>query len=240
MELERIGRDELSEQRLGALRRWVGSWDDVPDRPQRELARRILADIKACVLDPERTPDRELWRTLSTDGEILPDPHRVLKGRALLEEFAQSEDDELDRLLATLGGDDELEGNEGTPDDALGTLREPLVRAGQGEPTQVLMKGDLQAGLLTDVIQMFAQNNETGRLSVLSEAGAGAVFFDEGRIVDAIYGHEEGEAAFYRVMQLTRGRFSYERGIQSNEARIRCSVQHLILDALRVMDESTR
>lgn len=221
-------RSEWTGERLERLARWVSEWGEVISARQRALARRALADIKACVLDPARLPDPELWRALGSQRDPL------------LEGLMQAGDEEVDLLLESLGEDPPLVDDGAEPEDGLGTLREPLTPSTGRQEFRVLMKGDLQAGLLSDVIQMFAQNNETGRLVVQSGEGGGAVYFDTGRIVDATYGSDTGEPAFHRVMRLTRGRFSYERGVRATHTRIACSVQHLILDALRVIDEATR
>jgi len=152
---------------------------------------------------------------------------------ALLQGFASGDDDELSALLDTVDARD-ASGQSERLKDELGTLRENE----DSHEGRVFMKGELQPGLLSDLIQLFAQNRETGRLLIESTQGKASLFLAEGQIVDAECGGEVGEKGFYNLMQIREGRFSYQRGIQSQNVRIYRKTQHLIMDTLRLIDES--
>jgi hypothetical protein len=122
-------------------------------------------------------------------------------------------------------------------DDADGKATAPVGAAGAA--ARVLMKGELQPGLLADLIQLFSQNTETGRLVVEATDGEASVFFKDGRIVDASFSDDVGEKAFFRTMLVQRGRFSYQRGAEAAQVRIQRSAQHLIMDTLRLIDEAS-
>jgi hypothetical protein len=101
-----------------------------------------------------------------------------------------------------------------------------------------MMKGELQPGLLADLVQIFAQNQETGRLVIEGGDGIPAVVhFKKGRIADAECGGESGERGFFHAMLIQEGRFSYQRGVEVPEERIFRSAHHLIMDTLRLIDE---
>ena len=126
-----------------------------------------------------------------------------------------------------------------TPEtDELGTMRSPLVK---GSPdARVLMKGELHPGLLTDLVQLFAQNAETGRLVLREETSRrmASIFFDAGKIVDAALDGGVGEDAFMGAMAIRRGLFSYQRGVKADHIRISRSTKHLLFESLRLLDES--
>jgi hypothetical protein len=134
------------------------------------------------------------------------------------------------------------------PTDDLGTLREPLLqRAGaagapgapatDGPDARVLMKGELQPGLLSDIIQLFAQNSETGRLYIEGVDRVASIYLTDGAIVNAQCDDVEGERAFFEAMNISKGRFSYQRGVRATDIRINRTAQHLIMEALRLIDE---
>ena len=107
---------------------------------------------------------------------------------------------------------------------------ETIVPAPPVPPVRVLMKGELVPGLLFDLIQLFAQNGETGRLIVEGDAGEGIIHFASGAIVDAERGGAVGEEAFFQLVTVKAGRFVYERGGHVGPVRIERSPQQLIAD----------
>jgi len=165
--------------------------------------------------------------------EQVADPEVDEAASALLTGFASGDDDELSALLDTVGGPAASQPGEQRAKDELGTLRED-----DGSEGRVFMKGELQPGLLSDLIQLFAQNRETGRLLIESPQGKASLFLTDGQIVDAECGGEVGEKGFYNLMQIREGRFSYQRGTPAQNVRIYRKTQHLIMDTLRLIDES--
>jgi hypothetical protein len=114
---------------------------------------------------------------------------------SILAGFGGAQDDELDGLLGNIQAARRVRAA-----DDLGTLREPLARAADSKPgeevrpstsrepgsgARVLMKGEIHHGLLADLVQLFAQNAETGELVVESDVLAAQIFFEGGRVVDA-------------------------------------------------------
>lgn len=150
----------------------------------------------------------------------------------VLNGFAEIDGAGLDSLLGSLKATKKLPQKDG-----LGTLREPLA---DGDKSRVLMKGELTAGLLADLIQLFAQNLESGCLVLEASDGTSAsVYLKEGTIADAACGADVGEKAFFSAMSIQEGRFVYRRGVEPPCHRIQRSAQHLIMDTLRMMDEAS-
>jgi hypothetical protein len=110
-----------------------------------------------------------------------------------------------------------------------------------GEPYR--LTGSVDDGLLTDVLQLVASNQKTGRFSLFVDEGASRLdlFFRDGEIVHALAGQDSGEQAFFTVMVLghQQGYYGFLEGDDhyTGEATISTKTQFLILEALRRIDE---
>jgi len=162
-----------------------------------------------------------------------------------MSDLAAGDDDEVAALLLAMPAQQPPVPNPGRPRDELGTLREPLVAANgkstslENPEARVLMKGELQPGLLSDIIQLFAQNSETGRLYIEGGDKAASIYLIDGTIVNAVCGELEAERGFFEAMNIHKGRFSYQRGVKTPDVRIFRTAQHLIMETLRLIDEQS-
>jgi hypothetical protein len=202
------------------------------------LVARALREIRACIVEPSRTLDAELVDELERLREpprdsvpTTPAPFDPCSTEELLSSLGGMADASLVGLLANLGATKPKES------DGLGTMRGVLVEGAAEHP--ILMKGELHAGLLTDLIQLFAQNSESGRLALQdrSNGAIASLFFERGQIVDATMGDSFGEDAFLRAASIRDGLFTYQRGISSAGHRITLPTRHLVFEALKVLDE---
>ncbi len=97
------------------------------------------------------------------------------------------------------------------------------------------------AGLsLADVVQMNAMNRFSGGLRVESGGQGGGFWFVEGRIVHAEAGELLGEPAFHAMMRWRGGNFSFEPAARAEAHTVAHSVQFLLIEAHRLMDEAGR
>lgn len=247
--LARLGRSDL----VGPLKKMRELFDattrgQVDQQVGAQLLSQSISEIKSClagkrsvtdlpfVADIRALLEAPVVSSRTTSNEIRLTPDQEAWGASALAQFGDESLD-VDSLMSALSVP--------TPkavarsNDELGTLREPIVnmQAQSGADHRVLMKGELQPGLLSDIIQLFAQNAETGTLTVEGGARVATIFFAAGQIVDAICGEANGERGFFEAINITKGRFAYQRGVQSPEIRIFRSAQHLIMDTLRMLDE---
>jgi hypothetical protein len=200
------------------------------------LVARVLTEVKVCISDPTCAVSASLFGEMD---DLLAQEESDSKDWAsdLLAGLGSADDSQLDALASAVRALEPM-----APKDELGTLREPLNRAAQAAgaaPPRVLMKGELHPGLLADLIQLFAQNAETGLLLIEGGGTSAKIFFKTGVITDAICDGDLGEKGFFRAMQVREGRFSYQRGIEAETVRIYRTAQHLIMDTLRMMDEAS-
>lgn len=102
------------------------------------------------------------------------------------------------------------------------------------------LKGDLSEIGLLDVIQILDNCQKTGKLLVSSEGQAGTIFFNGGRIVNAIYQEKAGEQAMYALVAVKGGTFEYQPSTTLFDIVIHNSNTNLLLEGLRLLDEANR
>ncbi|MCI0370210.1 MAG: response regulator [candidate division NC10 bacterium] len=105
------------------------------------------------------------------------------------------------------------------------------------------VKGKLRDMSLVNLIQFLELEKKTGVLSIVSESRSGHLYFQEGKIVNAVQGTLRGEGAVYRLLNWTDGDFELESlgtTPPSGPARITMGNQTLIMEGLRRLDETAR
>jgi CheY-like chemotaxis protein len=102
------------------------------------------------------------------------------------------------------------------------------------------IRGDLEQMSLVDLLQFLAMNRKSGVLGLTTAAGAGEVRLAEGEVIDAVYRRLEGEKALYRLLGEHAGRFAFSAGDPSAVRRITSPTSHLLMEALRQVDEARR
>ncbi len=102
------------------------------------------------------------------------------------------------------------------------------------------LSGSLEQLGLPELLQVLSQSRRTGRLTLTYEDDEGYVFLEDGQVVNAIYKEHKGEAAFGQLMLLEKGEFHFTPNIKTDERLIHKKLDGLILDTLRVIDESKR
>ncbi len=102
------------------------------------------------------------------------------------------------------------------------------------------VSGSLQEMALPDLIQMIANGRKNGILKVRNGAAQGELMFQEGSIHDARFGELSGAEAVYGVLRLTDGDFTLEPQTAPVPDVIGIPTHHLLLEAMRRLDEEQR
>ncbi|HEU5393874.1 MAG TPA: response regulator [Candidatus Methylomirabilis sp.] len=105
------------------------------------------------------------------------------------------------------------------------------------------VKGKLRDMSLVNLIQFLELEKKTGILSILSEGRSGHLYFQDGKIVNALQGSLRGEGAVYRLLSWSDGDFELESlgtTPPSGPAQISRGNQALIMEGLRRVDETAR
>ena len=102
------------------------------------------------------------------------------------------------------------------------------------------VSGSLQEMALPDVIQILANGRKSGRLQVSSGPLHGEMVFQGGSIHDASFGDLRGAEAVYGILRLTDGDFALEPDDTPVADAIGIPTHHLLLEAMRRLDEEQR
>ncbi len=99
--------------------------------------------------------------------------------------------------------------------------------------------GDLADISIFDIVQILENSRMTGVLCLRAGVRAGNVFFNDGQVVDAIFGQKVGLDAFGELVDFGNGQFEFEKSPTRFQQRIEAmSNTSLILDVLREKDEA--
>jgi len=102
------------------------------------------------------------------------------------------------------------------------------------------VSGSLQEMSLPDVIQILANGRKSGRLEVSNGTLHGEMMFQDGSIHDATFGDLQGAEAVYGILRLTEGDFALEPDSSPVTDVIGIPTHHLLLEAMRRLDEEQR
>lgn len=101
-----------------------------------------------------------------------------------------------------------------------------------------LIRGKLEEIGLGDVIQMLESARKTGVLHILFTDMEGKIYFRDGGMIHAHFKQMEGQGALVSLFKLTGGDFMFDPRLPALEkTTISGSNTHVVLDALRVIDE---
>jgi hypothetical protein len=101
-----------------------------------------------------------------------------------------------------------------------------------------ILSGNLADLNLFDVIQIVENSRLTGALQIKATAAEGEIHFNEGQIVGAKAGLENGMKALSPLLGAVDGTFEFEKSAAEYERTIQAtSNTALILDMLRAKDE---
>ena len=89
---------------------------------------------------------------------------------------------------------------------------------------------------VVDLVQTFEIGRKTGTISIQGER-VGAIYFKEGRVIDAELGRLKGENAFYRMLNTFEGQFEVQFTPLDRPERIEVSTQGLLMEGMRRLDE---
>jgi hypothetical protein len=129
-----------------------------------------------------------------------------------------------------LAGDPEM--SDAACSDAKTILRERPV------PGEVF-RGDLAEIPTFAVLQILEMGRKTGVVQIDCEDGVGRLWLVDGCPVDAETKSQKGFDAAMSLVNSTAGRFSFDPEVQPGDRTIEASVTELLLEASRVLDESS-
>lgn len=100
--------------------------------------------------------------------------------------------------------------------------------------------GDLKDLNIATIIQLNCVERNTAELMVSARRGAATIYFDKGEIVHASYVGEKGEDALYKILSLSEGEFRVTPITGLPQRTIFTSWESLLLEGMRVIDETEK
>lgn len=100
------------------------------------------------------------------------------------------------------------------------------------------LSGLLRESILPDILQMITSNAWSGVFVVEGEGMECRLYFDDGQVCHATGPGMTGESAFFAALGLVEGHYRFLEGELGSEQTITSNTQFLILEALRLIDES--
>jgi len=192
---------------------------------------------------PRSIPLRERLREVAASHKHLDEAARQALALASLYIEREDYDTAHDRLLEAKQLDPRINIAAGL--EAIRRARRPDLSPGtqtpdqRSEAAQFTLAGDLTAISVFDAIQVIENARLTGTLTLIAGAQDGQVLFNEGGIVDADCEGVQGEPGFRRIVEITSGRFEFQKSTNGYAVNIQAaSNTNLILDSLRHLDEA--
>jgi DNA-binding response OmpR family regulator len=115
-----------------------------------------------------------------------------------------------------------------------------LEKMAREAPGESVLRGSLAQMNVLDLLQSLDMGRKTCALTLSNNGEKCKMFFTEGQINHAVYDDLKGDPAVYKVLAWTAGSFEIDFAGSSSEQTITQSSQGLLLEGLRLLDESNR
>lgn len=115
-----------------------------------------------------------------------------------------------------------------------------LEKMAREAPGDSVLRGSLAQMNALDLLQSLDMGRKTCALTLSNDGDKCKMYFTDGQINHAVYGKLKGDEAVYKVLTWTAGNFEIDFKGSSKEQTITQSTQGLLLEGLRLLDESNR
>lgn len=115
-----------------------------------------------------------------------------------------------------------------------------LEKMAREAPGESVLRGNLAQMTVMDLLQSLDMGRKTCSLILSNNGDKCEMFFTDGQINHATYGNLKGEEAVYKVLLWTSGNFEINFNGISREQTVSRTTQGLLMEGLRLLDESNR
>lgn len=115
-----------------------------------------------------------------------------------------------------------------------------LEKMAREAPGDSVLRGSLAQMNVLDLLQSLDMGRKTCALTLTNNGDSCKMFFTDGQINHAVYDKLKGDEAVYKVLTWTEGNFEIDFKGSSSEQTTTQSTQGLLLEGLRLLDESNR
>ena len=99
------------------------------------------------------------------------------------------------------------------------------------------VQGSLKEMGLPELVQVLFHGRKTGALRIRAPSGSGEIHFQDGAIVNALFGTVRGADAVYAMIKLEDGDFGLDPAFKPGARVIQESPEALLLEGMRRLDE---
>lgn len=103
-----------------------------------------------------------------------------------------------------------------------------------------ILRGSLSQMNVIDLVQSLEMGRKSCLLTLTNEQDRCEMFFKEGQVTHATYGAMKGDEAVFKVLRWTAGNFQVDFDGKSKEQSCTLNTQGLLMEGLRLLDESNR
>jgi CheY-like chemotaxis protein len=115
-----------------------------------------------------------------------------------------------------------------------------LEKMAKTAPSDGVVRGNLSQMNVIDLMQSLEMGRKSCQLSLSNEGDKCEVFFAEGQVKHATYGSLVGDEAVFKVLRWTGGNFQLDFEAKTDKETTQLNTQGLLMEGLRLLDESTR
>src|SRR5215469_12318780 len=115
-----------------------------------------------------------------------------------------------------------------------------LEKMAKTAPSDGVVRGNLSQMNVIDLMQSLEMGRKSCQLSLSNEGDKCEVFFVEGQVKHATYGSLVGDEAVFKVLRWTGGNFQLDFEGKSDKETTQLNTQGLLMEGLRLLDESSR
>lgn len=115
-----------------------------------------------------------------------------------------------------------------------------LEKMAKTAPSDGVVRGSLAQMNVIDLMQSLEMGRKSCQLLLTNEGEKCEVFFVQGQVKHATYGSLVGDQAVFKVLRWTGGTFQLDFEGKTNKETTQLNTQGLLMEGLRLLDESQR
>jgi DNA-binding response OmpR family regulator len=115
-----------------------------------------------------------------------------------------------------------------------------LEKMAKTAPSDGVVRGNLSQMNVIDLMQSLEMGRKSCQLKLNRDGEKCEVFFAEGQVKHATYGSLTGDEAVFKVLRWTGGNFELNFEGKTDQETTRLNTQGLLMEGLRLLDESQR
>jgi CheY-like chemotaxis protein len=115
-----------------------------------------------------------------------------------------------------------------------------LEKMAKAAPSDGVLRGSLSQMNVIDLVQSLEMGRKSCLLTLTNADDKCELYFNQGQVQHAVYGKLIGDEAVFKVLRWTDGSFQVDFERKTTEQTTQLNTQGLLMEGLRLLDESQR